>query len=515
MSSSIEAELLDPDMALEYDLHESDFGDDGLDDEEQEDEEEEEEEEEEGPLISSRKDGDMIESYDRRELISNEANPFAEHSEEMEFKTEDSKVEMKSMAEPYQGLEFVSEEAARAFYYAYAKATGFTVRISKCRRARDGSIVCRRFVCSKEGFYVRKFGRTKRSRALTRVGCLARLVVKKLDSGSWVVASFEREHNHPPFVQGAELNYEPPGSGRRPGRAAGSPATGSKLDGGEPGHPAASWRFSRLQQEGMKLAEEGSSSAEVFDVAMAAIKEAAQKVMAAKRASQSWGSSGEVSSQKVTIEENGGRRRKVQVGGDGDPDAAREQEWDALAGSSSTGLSEAQVAALQAVAEAFNVPTLSGTPSSVPMKGMVVTGEGDGGRRLGDLHETPRMSGPNPLVHAAAIAAGARIASPEVAATLIRAVQSRTTVHIRTAGGGGAAAQFPKQPPPSQLQHANSHYVLGGESALGELTTRGELQQQLAAKGGINSRAMAELEAAAAVAAHNSLMQQHAGSTVV
>ena len=313
MSSGMEAEL------LEYDLHESDFGDDGLQDGSEEEEDDEPKQE---SLISSRKDGDMIESYDRRELISNEVGPFIQSKEVVVSKFDQSenisldKVDLKPHQEaknlqntiekslifppprgnpelePYEGLEFDSEEAARAFYYAYAKDLGFTVRISKCRRSRDGSIICRRFVCSKEGFYVRKYGRTKRSRELTRVGCLARLIVKKLDSGVWVVVNFEKEHNHPPFVQAAELNYSPPKQRRRVGASrmlldstAPVPMLSSKAEADLSGSQSpVSWRFNRLHQEGIKLAEEGSLSAEMFNVAIFALREASQKVMAAKDA---------------------------------------------------------------------------------------------------------------------------------------------------------------------------------------------------------------------------------------
>lgn len=412
----MDAELLDSDMGLEYDLHDSDFGDDGL---EEGSEEEEDDEAMDEPLIAARKDGEMIESYDRRELISNEVSSYMEPVEGMEFDSEECarafyasysrhagfrvrsskcrrsvgdgavvcrqfvcsregfymerpqgggsgdreeaeviagvgcmarlvvrrqpsgrwvvskferehnhdplenvalrKVDLKPLQvsemkkmegslqqsesppeksavfappcgnpelEPYEGMEFSSEEAARAFYYTYAKDMGFTVRISKCRRARDGSIVCRRFVCSKEGFYVRKYGRTKRSRALTRVGCLARLIVKKLDSGVWVVANFEKEHNHPPFVQGTELTYEPPKPARRINRGARltleSPVLSKPEADLQGSQSPVSWRFNKLHQEGIKFAEEGSSSVEAFNVAMFALREASQKVIAAK-----------------------------------------------------------------------------------------------------------------------------------------------------------------------------------------------------------------------------------------
>ncbi|KAJ7944011.1 Protein FAR1-RELATED SEQUENCE like [Quillaja saponaria] len=104
--------------------------------------------------------------------------------------------------EPYQGMEFESEEAAKAFYNSYARRIGFSTRVSMSRRSRrDGAIIQRSFVCAKEGFRVDKEkpsrdGRVKRPRAETRVGCKAMLVVKIQVSGRWVVSAFVKKHNH-------------------------------------------------------------------------------------------------------------------------------------------------------------------------------------------------------------------------------------------------------------------------------------------------------------------------------
>ncbi|KAJ4962500.1 hypothetical protein NE237_022439 [Protea cynaroides] len=104
--------------------------------------------------------------------------------------------------EPYEGMEFESEEAAKAFYNSYARRVGFSTRVSMSRRSRrDGAIIQRSFVCAKEGFRAEKErpgsdGKVKRPRAVTRVGCKAMLVVKIQESGKWVVSGFEKEHNH-------------------------------------------------------------------------------------------------------------------------------------------------------------------------------------------------------------------------------------------------------------------------------------------------------------------------------
>ncbi|KAK4492239.1 hypothetical protein RD792_003040 [Penstemon davidsonii] len=104
--------------------------------------------------------------------------------------------------EPYEGMEFESEEAAKAFYNSYARRIGFSTRVSSSRRSRkDGAIIQRSFVCAKEGFRNLNEKRTKdreikRPRTVTRVGCKASLSVKIQESGKWIVSGFVKEHNH-------------------------------------------------------------------------------------------------------------------------------------------------------------------------------------------------------------------------------------------------------------------------------------------------------------------------------
>lgn len=104
--------------------------------------------------------------------------------------------------EPYEGMEFESEEAAKAFYNSYARRVGFSTRVSSSRRSRkDGAIIQRSFVCAKQGFRNLNEKRTKereikRPRMITRVGCKAMLSVKIQESGKWVVTGFFKEHNH-------------------------------------------------------------------------------------------------------------------------------------------------------------------------------------------------------------------------------------------------------------------------------------------------------------------------------
>ncbi|GMP48685.1 hypothetical protein CsSME_00015955 [Camellia sinensis var. sinensis] len=126
--------------------------------------------------------GEMIKSSNGKELVINEGN---------------------SDREPYVGMEFESEEAAKVFYDSYATSLGFVMRVDAFRRSmRDGNVVWRRLVCNKEGFRKCRPRRSenRKPRAITREGCKAMIVVKKEKTGKWVVTRFVKEHNHPLVV---------------------------------------------------------------------------------------------------------------------------------------------------------------------------------------------------------------------------------------------------------------------------------------------------------------------------
>ncbi|XP_010413690.1 PREDICTED: protein FAR1-RELATED SEQUENCE 5-like isoform X2 [Camelina sativa] len=101
--------------------------------------------------------------------------------------------------EPYVGQEFESEAAAHGFYNAYATKVGFVIRVSKLSRSRhDGSPIGRQLVCNKEGYRLpSKRDKVIRQRAETRVGCRAMILIRKENSGKWVITKFVKEHNHP------------------------------------------------------------------------------------------------------------------------------------------------------------------------------------------------------------------------------------------------------------------------------------------------------------------------------
>ncbi|XP_050364978.1 protein FAR1-RELATED SEQUENCE 7 [Argentina anserina] len=127
---------------------------------------------------STSKDEDMIESSNGKEATTFDGS---------------------SDMEPYVGMEFETEEAAKVFYDAYATHLGFIMRVDAFRRSlRDGKVVWRRLVCNKEGFRKTRPQRSenRKPRAITREGCKAMIVVKREKSGKWTVTRFIKEHNH-------------------------------------------------------------------------------------------------------------------------------------------------------------------------------------------------------------------------------------------------------------------------------------------------------------------------------
>ncbi|XP_048571697.1 uncharacterized protein LOC125552248 isoform X2 [Triticum urartu] len=201
-----------------------------------------------------------------------------------------------SVEEPAEGMEFDSEEAAKLFYINYARLNGFRARISRyCRSRRDNSIISRQIVCSKEGFRevrakkeITDEGKTKRPRMITRVGCKAMIVVKKMNSGKWMVSKFEKEHNHSLLSS----KQAPSTSNITSGENAEFAAKSSDPDEVKVEEYSAGIQcnstdsltvlYNQLCQEAIKFAKEGSVTEEIYHVAMSALKEAAEKVAQVK-----------------------------------------------------------------------------------------------------------------------------------------------------------------------------------------------------------------------------------------
>ncbi|KAH8501291.1 hypothetical protein H0E87_016200 [Populus deltoides] len=130
--------------------------------------------------------------------------------------------------EPYVGQEFESEAAALEFYCSYATRTGFVTRMRdhNCSQ-RDGSIISRTLVCNREGFRKSadkpRMPWSRKPRAVTRVGCRARVSFRKQSNGAWVIRSLVKEHTHPlalpenqsPKARGNPKIYQVPADDKR------------------------------------------------------------------------------------------------------------------------------------------------------------------------------------------------------------------------------------------------------------------------------------------------------------
>ncbi|XP_028067322.1 protein FAR1-RELATED SEQUENCE 5-like [Camellia sinensis] len=100
---------------------------------------------------------------------------------------------------------FDSVEDGEAFYNAYAKAKGFSIRKSRFNTNKEGKVVSRLWLCSREGqrlpIYLDRVAEKSRApKALTRVGCKAQFHIRydadAGEGGKYVVTHFVADHNH-------------------------------------------------------------------------------------------------------------------------------------------------------------------------------------------------------------------------------------------------------------------------------------------------------------------------------
>ncbi|KAJ8617006.1 hypothetical protein MRB53_013192 [Persea americana] len=103
---------------------------------------------------------------------------------------------------PRLGMHFDDLDEAYNFYNAYGKLAGFSIRKESSNRGKDGEVVWKRLVCSKEGKTDEKhwIGKelVQRRRMETRFDCKAKLQVKLDKSGGYVVSMFVPQHSHAP-----------------------------------------------------------------------------------------------------------------------------------------------------------------------------------------------------------------------------------------------------------------------------------------------------------------------------
>ncbi|KAJ4814097.1 FAR1-domain family sequence [Rhynchospora pubera] len=119
-----------------------------------------------------------------------------------------SQIDAKSLyQEPFPGMEFASDSAARAFYNAYAQKLGFGIRVARSRTERRKGLevlVMKRFVCLKEGHHKKKApaaasdsaAKKKRKRLSMRDGCPALMEVVRRGPDKWVVNKLVLDHTH-------------------------------------------------------------------------------------------------------------------------------------------------------------------------------------------------------------------------------------------------------------------------------------------------------------------------------
>ncbi|XP_031124283.1 protein FAR1-RELATED SEQUENCE 5-like [Ipomoea triloba] len=111
-------------------------------------------------------------------------------------------------SKPKIGMTFSTLDAAVSFYNNYAAKVGFDIRSSSIMKSKDGVILIKYILCSREGYKnvtgsstlnvdeASSSSITKRRRVLNRTGCKARIVFKFIGSLGYGVKKFEERHNH-------------------------------------------------------------------------------------------------------------------------------------------------------------------------------------------------------------------------------------------------------------------------------------------------------------------------------
>ncbi|XP_022731195.1 protein FAR1-RELATED SEQUENCE 3-like [Durio zibethinus] len=90
------------------------------------------------------------------------------------------------ISEPYVGMEFDSEDAAKTYYDEYARRMGFSSKAGhiSSQNKTDGTIVAREFVCGREGL---------KRRSADSCNAMLRIELK---GDKWIVTKFIKEHSH-------------------------------------------------------------------------------------------------------------------------------------------------------------------------------------------------------------------------------------------------------------------------------------------------------------------------------
>ncbi|GMN46993.1 hypothetical protein TIFTF001_016178 [Ficus carica] len=190
------------------------------------------------------------------------------------------------ISEPYVGMEFDSEDAAKSFYDEYARRLGFNSKVGQSsytsRSKPDGTVIAREFVCGREGLK-RRHGDT----------CEAMLRVELRGQEKWLVTKFVKEHSHA-MVSPSKVHYLRPrrhfaGTAKNVAEAyqgAGTVPSGVmfvSMDGNR--GPVEKNRVVRNSHpvESNRYAEDGAITIETYSAAMNALRDGGKKVAIVKK----------------------------------------------------------------------------------------------------------------------------------------------------------------------------------------------------------------------------------------
>ncbi|RZC55636.1 hypothetical protein C5167_014500 [Papaver somniferum] len=141
-------------------------------------------------------------------------------------------------------------------------------------------------------------------------------------------------------------------------------------------------------------------------------------------------------------------------------------------------LTEQQLATRRAVSIALNMPMNSslsaacaveaatGSSQQIPLQTALSLPKGTSSVTTKPRGTTKKAASvvPNPMIQAAAVAAGARIATPSTAKSLLKAAQSKSAVHISTIGKSSIPGVTPPLTPNNSGTRPNVHYICTGLS---------------------------------------------------
>ncbi|XP_039010724.1 protein FAR1-RELATED SEQUENCE 5-like [Hibiscus syriacus] len=105
-----------------------------------------------------------------------------------------------TIQEPYVGMVFETEGAAKTFYDDYARRVGFLTRVlSSHKSERDGLLFSRGLGC--RGYYDDQTKVQLQKQDKKRESCSAMIHLRRDKNGRWVIKKFIRDHNHPLVIQ--------------------------------------------------------------------------------------------------------------------------------------------------------------------------------------------------------------------------------------------------------------------------------------------------------------------------